>query len=407
MPFVNFFSIWKTNSRFDIQNFRNLRFKLLQDMKSAYLDVSNKFHVFDAMLEGVQVVDSNWRYVYVNKTVVAHAKSTNEALLGKRMMDVFPGIDETPMFSQLETCMKARVGSKLLNQFDFPDGSVGYFELIMTPIEEGVMIMSVDVTEQKRLELELKKLNEHLESRVKERTEELSRALESEKHLNKVAQNMAAIISHDFKTPLVAIRFNVDALVAMNSKEHARARLSIYDEIRLVINSMFETVDDYLTLDKIQKGLGSSEIVPIDLREFVETRLASLSVLLKSGQEFQFSSSGSSSFCFDRNILRSILTNLVSNAIKYSEGKVVIQSILSDDELRISVQDFGIGIPKDELNKVCDKYFRASNSTSFQGTGLGLNIVGKYVELFGGKIDVMSELGKGTTVTVYLPNQVN
>lgn len=373
-------------------------------MKDAYLKSSVKFEVFDEMLEGVQVIDSNWKYVYVNQAVIAHAKSSKEELLGKRMMDVFPGIDQTPMFNQLETCMKARVGSKLLNQFEFPDGSVGYFELIMTPVKEGVMIMSVDVTEQKRLEFELKKLNEHLESRVKERTEELSRSLESERHLNQVAQNMAAIISHDFKTPLVAIRFNVNALVEMNSNEHARARLSIYDQIKLVVNGMFETVDDYLTLDKIQKGLGSSDTVEINLRDFIQERLNSLNVLLKKGQEFQFASSGISSLFFDRNILRSILTNLISNAVKYSEEKVVIQSKLSESELRLSIQDFGIGIPESEIDKVCDKYFRASNSSPFQGSGLGLNIVGKYVDLFGGKMEIESELGKGTLITVVLPN---
>ena len=374
-------------------------------MKDAYLKSSLKFEVFDEMLEGVQVIDSDWKYVYVNQAVIAQAKSSKEELLGKRMMDVFPGIDQTPMFHQLETCMKARVGSKLLNQFEFPDGSHGYFELIMTPVKEGVMIMSVDITEQKRLEIELKKLNEHLERRVKERTEELSRSLESERHLNQVAQNMAAIISHDFKTPLVAIRFNINALVEMNSKEHARARLSIYDQIRLVVNSMFETVDDYLTLDKIQKGLGSSDTVEINLRDFIQERLNSLQVLLKKGQEFQFASSGISSLFFDRNILRSILTNLISNAVKYSEDKVVIRSKLSETELRLSIQDFGIGIPESEIDKVCDKYFQASNSSPFQGSGLGLNIVGKYVDLFGGKMEVESELGKGTLITVVLPNQ--
>ena len=73
--------------------------------------------------------------------------------------------------------------------------------------------------------------------------------------------------------------------------------------------------------------------------------------------------------------------------------------------MRLSIQDFGIGIPESEIDKVCDKYFRASNSSPFQGSGLGLNIVGKYVDLFGGKMEIESELGKGTLITVVLPNQ--
>lgn len=370
------------------------------------VDKLKSYHVFNDMLEGVQVIDPDWRYVYVNDALVKHSKTSRENLLGKRMMDVFPGIDHTPMFNQLETCMKARVGSKLLNQFEFPDGSCGYFELIMTPVKEGVMIMSVDITEQKRLELELKELNVHLERRVKERTEELSRALESEKRLNKVTQNMAAIISHDFKTPLVAIQFNVNALMSMNSKEHASARLAICDQIKLVINSMFETVDDYLNLDKVQKGIGIAEVNKIDLNEFLDIRIGALRVLLKKEQDFRISILGEPYFYFDRNIFRSVFNNLVSNAVKYSDKDVEINIQVNAQELKLCVKDFGIGIPKEEMDQLSQKYFRASNAQGFQGSGLGLNIVRQYLDLFGGKMEIESELGKGSSFTIHLPNQV-
>lgn len=107
------------------------------------------YQVFDNMIEGVQVIDRNWQYVYVNNAVAEHGKTTREKLLGQSMIAMYPGIEKTEMFRLLQRCMQEREGHKIINKFDFPDGSCGYFELRIQPVPEGVLVLSVDITEQK------------------------------------------------------------------------------------------------------------------------------------------------------------------------------------------------------------------------------------------------------------------
>ena len=114
------------------------------------LSTNNNAHyvVFDHMLEGVQVVDFEYRYLYLNKVVVEQAKSSLEELLHQKMTEKFPGIDQSPMFSLLKQCMEERSPQTLLNEFDHLDGSKGYFELRMQPVPEGVLILSIDETQR-------------------------------------------------------------------------------------------------------------------------------------------------------------------------------------------------------------------------------------------------------------------
>lgn len=109
-----------------------------------------QYSVFDNMLEGVQVLDFNFTYVYLNKVVVEQARCSLDELLHHKMMDKFPGIDQSPMFQLIKTCMEERTPQTLLNEFDHLDGSKGYFELRMQPVPEGVLILSIDETERMR-----------------------------------------------------------------------------------------------------------------------------------------------------------------------------------------------------------------------------------------------------------------
>src|SRR5215207_593746 len=112
-------------------------------------------HVLDAMMEGCQIIDFDWRYLYVNDVVAAQGKNTREQLLHRTMMEVYPGIENTELFASLRQCMQDRTPTRLENQFLFPDGSVGWFELSIQPAQEGIFILSTDITERKRAEEKL------------------------------------------------------------------------------------------------------------------------------------------------------------------------------------------------------------------------------------------------------------
>lgn len=107
----------------------------------------------DDLMEGYQLIDFNWRYIYVNKAVVKHSKYASSAdLIGFTMMEKFPGIENTRLFEILRQCMNDRISTVMENEFEFPDGSKGVFDLRIEPVPQGLFILSVDVTERKKQE---------------------------------------------------------------------------------------------------------------------------------------------------------------------------------------------------------------------------------------------------------------
>ncbi len=117
----------------------------------------NKF--FENLIEGCQIISPDWRYLYVNSAVCRHARKTKEELLGRRMMDVFPGIENTAMFDMLRKCIHDRSAATMVNEFMYPDGDRGWFQLSIEPVGEGLLVMSFDITDSKKMEKRIEKLN--------------------------------------------------------------------------------------------------------------------------------------------------------------------------------------------------------------------------------------------------------
>ena len=128
------------------------------------------------MIEGYQVIDCGWRYVYVNEAAAKQGRHSKEELVGHTMMEMYPGINKTDMFSHLYKCMIERVPHQMENEFTFPDGSKGWFELRIEPTYEGILILSMDITERKEIEKELNIYRQRLEEVVAERTAECAQA---------------------------------------------------------------------------------------------------------------------------------------------------------------------------------------------------------------------------------------
>ncbi len=114
----------------------------------------------DNMLEGCQIIGHDWRYIYINKAAEVHNRRPKQELLGNRYMDMWPGIESTHVFSLIKSCMEERVSQYLENRFVYHDGGVGWFDLRITPVPEGVFILSIDITDRKNAEFRLKESEE-------------------------------------------------------------------------------------------------------------------------------------------------------------------------------------------------------------------------------------------------------
>ena len=147
--------------------------------EKALKEVENRLQVsLESMIEGCQIIDYDWRYVYLNEAAATQGRKKKEELLGYTMMQVYSGIDRTEMFNNLRNCMTNRVPHQMDNEFTFPDGSKAWFELRMEPVPEGVLILSMDITKNKAIEAELTGYRHRLEQVVAQRTAECAKANE-------------------------------------------------------------------------------------------------------------------------------------------------------------------------------------------------------------------------------------
>jgi signal transduction histidine kinase len=175
------------------------------------------------------------------------------------------------------------------------------------------------------------------------------------------------------------------------------------ERIRSAVKNMRLILDDFLSLDKLEQGKVMIQMHSFSLHELTLDIISEFEGTMKAGQQIQYTHKGGERIVLDRQILHNILTNLISNAIKYSDCDVHVSCEVNAEQVIITVEDKGIGIPEDEQVKMFEKFFRASNTSYVQGTGLGLNIVKRYAELLNGKVDFTSKQNEGTLFILHFP----
>lgn len=254
----------------------------------------------------------------------------------------------------------------------------------------------------------LKKLNIELENKVQERTLELTQLLEQEKALNEMKSVFVSTASHEFRTPLTTILSSASLIDSYYHEDEHKERRSIHiSRIKVAVNHLIDILNDFLSVDKLEQGKMEKMPERFNLYEFAEEIVEEVNGMLKTGQKIQFSCKRQETIVQDKRVLKNVLLNLLSNAIKYSGENKKIRFLIEIHQniASIKVKDHGVGIPKNEQAKLFTKFFRASNVTNIQGTGLGLNIVKKYVELLNGTIDFTSKVNEGTTFTITFPTK--
>ena len=298
----------------------------------------------------------------------------------------------------------------------FTYGTKKYVIAFIIDITQRKAIEHEVVKHQQKLELltkELKAANEKLENKVQDRTKvlqealheieksrsELKEALEKEKQLNELKSRFLSMASHEFRTPLTTILSSATLIAEYPLSEQNDKRIKHVERISSAVNNLNDILSDFLSLSKIEEGKVEAVIREFNIKNLIVDILDELKALYKKGQQIDYKHSGAEEVELDPKLLRNILVNLVSNALKFSdEGKSVkIQVKNMAKSLTISVADAGIGISEEDQEHLFQRFFRGQNATNIQGTGLGLNIVAKFVELMGGNIEVESELNKGTT----------
>lgn len=300
--------------------------------------------------------------------------------------------------------------------------------------ETFVIAFIVDITSRKEIENKLvsqreelekvsddmRVLNTELEGRVEERTiilkealeklevsqKELSSSLDKERQLNEIKSRFVSMASHEFRTPLSTILSSATLISKYPETGEQSKREKHIGRIKESVKHLNELLEDFLSLGKLEEGKVSISTVQFSVPDFIDDIVDEVKAQLKKDQKIEFSCSGPATFTTDKRMLKNILLNLLSNGIKFSgEGKVIsLETYQEQHQLKIIIKDQGIGIPEEDQQHLFTTFFRAANASNIQGTGLGLTIIKRYVNLLHGEISLQSVLEEGTTITVKLPS---
>ena len=409
------------------------------------IDTDIRFEaLFNSASLGIIVVDKNGVIVLANHFANQLFAYTNNSMIGEVLEKLIPqryhhkhvgyreGYAHDPKARGMGIGMTL---SAIKNDgSEFPvEVSLGHFKKNEEPF---VIAYIADITKRKQneekiirqqadLELineEMKKLNATLEAKVTKRTielqstlseleaskEELTLSLEKEKEVNDLKSRFVSMASHEFRTPLSTILSSISLLAKYSTTEDQPKRDKHIDRIKSSVKALTDILNEFLSLGRIEEGKVDVKPDSFDLTEFISGIINEMNVLLKNNQNIQYTHIGSPITYSDSNLLKHVVVNLLSNAIKFSpENSIInIESKIENDTTILQITDQGIGIPKSDQVHLFERFFRATNVTNIQGTGLGLHIVGRYIDLLKGSIKYSSELEKGSTFTIAYPSKI-
>lgn len=296
-----------------------------------------------------------------------------------------------------------------------------------------------DTTEVKHAKSELKALNQELEQRVNQRTQELENAvnqllgmnkelekeinhririetklkereeqlealLDNEKELNSLKSRFVSMASHEFKTPLSTVMSSASIIGKYQTTDDQSKRQKHVVRIKESVAHLNNILNDFLSLTRVEEGKIPLKLSQVNIKDETMTVIEELSGQCSMNQKLIFENQFNfDKVLMDRAIYRNILYNLVSNAIKYSQEDVKISIGQADSKIELIISDNGIGIPEADKKYLFTRFFRASNALNTKGTGLGLHIIQTYVEILKGSIHFESKENEGSSFFLYLP----
>lgn len=339
----------------------------------------------------INVFDSKFNYVFVDGQELFNMGIDVKKLIGTNYLQRLPQTIVGEIEPKLNRVFNGEDQSFEISVFN------NYYQINAVPLpdEKGkidrILVVERNITQEKLAEEEIKK------------------ALEKEKELNELKSRFVSMASHEFRTPLTSIYSSAMLLEKYKKEDEQERRDKHINRIKSSVSSLTGILNDILSLSKVEEGKIEANPSVINCFNFGEELREEVQAIAKRNQNVKYTHIGPRDFITDIKLLRNICLNLLTNAIKYSYegGLIELKTEVKKDNLYISVKDNGIGIPVGEQDNMFTRFFRAKNVTNIEGTGLGLNIVKKYVELLNGDISFKSIPEQGTTFYLTLPQLNN
>ena len=394
--------------------------------------------LFEAVSEGVVVVDENQVIVATNVAAEQMFGYTKDELITQHLNILIPPnyhAAHSLHGGYYDTFYKQSSARQMGENKDLfaahKNGTKFPVEVGLNPFKirnkKFVMSIIIDTTNRKKAEAKILELNTLLEEKISVRTIELNKtvsnlkeeiekrvkaesklrkALKKEKELNELKTKFLSLVSHEFKTPLSGI-LNASILIGKYTQSETQEKrdkhlLTIKNKV-YYLNGI---LNDFLSIERLESGKVKYKLTNFKLSKVVNEVVYSANMMLKSGQRINYPLNIDNLTIYqDEKIVELVLFNLLHNAIKYSPENTTIDFKIKSNTkgFIFEIKDEGIGIPYEDQKHIFERYFRAENALTNEGTGIGLNIVKGHLESLGGTIEFKSVKNEGTIFIVTLP----
>ncbi len=415
-----------------------------------YKDLASRLSaVINTAIDGIITIDKKGIIESINNAGCEIFQYEEKELIGQNINMLMPPPDKEQHDEYLQRYHQTNkphiigIGREVMGLKK--DGTIFPFRLAVSKVdlENRIIFTGIihDLTNIKAAEERIIKLNRELEQKVAERTyqledvvnkllvtnrqledeiqertaieaklisqeEELRISLLKEKELGELKSRFVSMASHEFRTPLATILSSAALIKRYINSEQQDRREKHVDRIKSAVANLTGILNDFLSISKLEEGKVDLKISEFYMEEVIEEVSNDVEGLLKNEQIIVAHYYGNKQILkTDKRIIKNILFNLVSNAIKYSNEKSTIECNIqyNAEEFEIEIKDYGIGIPEEDQKHMFQRFFRAGNVINIQGTGLGLIIVKRYLDILNGKIRFISKYGIGTSFFVSLP----
>jgi len=378
--------------------------------------------IIENAIDGIITIDDSGRIEHINPAALELFGYSRIEVVGQNVSVLMPPPDKEKHDSYIanynHTGEKKIIGIGREVTGQRKDGSTFPFRLGVSEIkftDRRIYTGFIhDLSKLKEDELKIKSYTEELEFKIKERTTDLIKSIneletakanmsalfEKERELNQLKTRFVSMASHEFRTPLSSIQLSASLIDKYTSKQDVANVEKHTGKIKNAINNLTTILNDFLSLEKLEAGKVEANANWFDIVSFAEEIAEEMQLMSKQNQLIVYEHSGTTAQVYlDQNLLKNCVINLISNAVKYSGENTMIQfnSFLKDNELVIDVKDNGIGIPTTDQHNLFEPFFRAHNTGDIPGTGLGLNIVKRYIGLMNGTVTCESAQNVGTT----------
>jgi PAS domain S-box-containing protein len=352
--------------------------------------------IFASSLDGILALEAvrnakgkivDFRYLLINPAAEKMIDRPASDLLGERMLEHYPSFRTTGLFDRYARVVET--GEPYHDEIEHRgDNLDGWYQVTAVKRGDGIAINFRDISERKQIE------------------EQIYVSLQKERELSELKSRFVAMASHELRTPLSTILSSAELLEQFAHKWTADKIKKPLQRIRNNVNQMTELLDDVLLIGRSESGVITFQPIPVKIPDATNSLLDEIcEVVCTRGHVIETHCDESFEAHVDPRLLRMILMNLFSNACKYSTDGSVIHFFVekAGDLFHMRVQDSGIGISERDLGHIFEPFHRGGNVGAVRGTGLGLSLVSRAVEVHNGRISVDSVEGQGTIVTVTLP----